>query len=105
MANIKDKEVNVTVNYKSTGTPPATSGNIDGDDGTGGVNGTAHVQGTAYKSGKWGAPRTEKALTGELGPEMIVRGDRWFTVGNNGAEFTDIKKDVGEKGIYLFSET
>lgn len=92
LAGLGDKTITVTVNYKSTGTPPATSGNIDGDDGTGGVNGTAHVQGTAYKSGKWGAPRTEKALTGELGPEMIVRGDRWFTVGNNGAEFTDIKK-------------
>lgn len=92
LAGLGDKTITVTVNYKSTGTPPVTSENIDGDDGTGGVNGTAHVQGTAYKSGKWGAPRTEKALTGELGPEMIVRGDRWFTVGNNGAEFTDIKK-------------
>ena len=92
LSGLSDRTITVTVNYKSTGTPPATSGNIDGDDGTGGVNGTAHVQGTAYKSGKWGAPRTEKALTGELGPEMIVRGDRWFTVGNNGAEFTDIKK-------------
>ena len=92
LAGLENKTITVTVNYKSTGTPPVTSENIDGDDGTGGVNGTAHVQGTAYKSGKWGAPRTEKALTGELGPEMIVRGDRWFTVGNNGAEFTDIKK-------------
>lgn len=92
LAGLKDKTIKVTVIYKSTGKRPATSGNIDGDDGTGGVNGTAHVQGTAYKSGKWGAPRTEKALTGELGPEMIVRGNKWFTVGDNGAEFTDIKK-------------
>lgn len=92
LAGLGDKTITVTVNYKSTGTPPVTSENIDGDDGTGGVNGTAHVQGTAYKSGKWGAPRTEKALTGELGPEMIVRGNKWFTVGDNGAEFTDIKK-------------
>ena len=56
------------------------------------VNGTAHVRGTAFKTGSWGAPRTETALVGELGPEMVVRGNRWFTVGENGAEFTDIKK-------------
>ena len=92
LSGLSDKTITVTVDYKPTGTPPATSENIDGDDGTGGVNGTAHVQGTAYKSGKWGAPRTEKALTGELGPEMVVRGNKWFTVGDNGAEFTDIKK-------------
>lgn len=92
LSGLSDRTITVTVNYKSTGKRPATSGNIDGDDGTGGVNRTAYVQGTAYKSGKWGAPRTEKALTGELGPEMIVRGNKWFTVGDNGAEFTDIKK-------------
>ena len=56
------------------------------------VNGTAHVRGTAYKGGSWGAPRTETALVGELGPEMVVRNGRWFTVGENGAEFTDIKR-------------
>ena len=56
------------------------------------ANGTAHVDGTAYSDGNWGAPRTEVALTGELGPEMVVRDGRWFTVGENGAEFTQIKK-------------
>ena len=35
------------------------------------ANGTAHVQGTAHKSGSWGAPKTETALVGELGPEMV----------------------------------
>lgn len=56
------------------------------------ANGTANVQGTAYKGGSWGAPRTETALTGELGTELIVRNGKWFTVGENGAEFTQIKK-------------
>ena len=56
------------------------------------ANGTAHIRGTAFAGGNWGAPRTETALVGELGPEMVVRGNRWFTVGDNGAEFTDIKK-------------
>lgn len=60
--------------------------------GTAHIGGTAHASGTAHAGGKWGAKKTETALTGELGPEMIVRGNRWFTVGDNGAEFTDIQK-------------
>lgn len=56
------------------------------------ANGTANARGTAFAGGNWGAPNTETALVGELGPEMVVRGNRWFTVGDNGAEFTDIKK-------------
>lgn len=63
------------------------------DEGDGaGVNGTAHVGGTTFAGGSWGAPRTETALTGELGPEILVRNGRWTTIGENGAEFTDIKK-------------
>lgn len=37
-----------------------------------GANGTAHARGTAFASGNWGAPRTERALTGELGEELVV---------------------------------
>ena len=39
--------------------------------GPGIANGTAHVHGTAYKSGSWGAPKTETALMGELGSELV----------------------------------
>ena len=56
------------------------------------VNGTANVFGNAYAGGNWGAPRTETALVGELGPELLVRGNRWTTIGDNGAEFTQVKK-------------
>ena len=56
------------------------------------ANGTAHAQGTAFAGGSWGVPKTETALVGELGPEMLVRNGRWTTVGENGAEFTQIKK-------------
>lgn len=63
-----------------------------GSDNGAGVNGTAHYKGTAFASGNWGAPRTETALTGELGRELVVRGNRWFTIGDSGAEFTRIKK-------------
>lgn len=61
-------------------------------DGVAGVNGTAHVRGTAHQGGNWGAPKSETALVGELGPEMRVRGSRWELIGQNGAEFTDVRK-------------
>ena len=31
---------------------------------------------------------------GELGPELVVSGGRYYTVGNNGAEFVDLPKDA-----------
>lgn len=69
---------NVYSNIGNSNTHSGSSGNF--------VNGTAHA------NGSWGAPKTETALTGELGPELLVRGNRWFTVGDDGAEFTQIKK-------------
>lgn len=56
------------------------------------ADGTAHVEGTAHAEGSWGAPKNETALVGELGPELLVRNGRWTTVGENGAEFTQVKK-------------
>lgn len=58
------------------------------------VNGTAHVSGTAHANGSWGAPKTETALVGELGPEIIVdpKSGKWHTVGDTGAEFTTVPK-------------
>ena len=58
------------------------------------VNGTAHVSGTAHAGGSWGVPKTETALVGELGPEIIVdpKSGKWHTVGDEGAEFTQVKR-------------
>lgn len=50
------------------------------------------ADGTAHAQGSWGAPRTETALMGELGPELVVRNGRWFTVGEHGASFEQIKQ-------------
>lgn len=63
--------------------------------GTVHVNGTSHASGTAYASGDWGLPTSEKnALVGELGPETVVdpKTGRYYTVGDNGAEFVDLPK-------------
>lgn len=65
--------------------------------GRGKVDGTAFVKGTvvygnAYNSGKWGIAQNQTALTGELGTEIVVRDGNWFTVGDKGAEFVQLKK-------------
>jgi TP901 family phage tail tape measure protein len=56
------------------------------------ADGTAHANGAAHATGSWGAPRTETALVGELGPELLVRNGRWHTIGENGAEFTQVQR-------------
>lgn len=56
------------------------------------VNGTAHASGTARAGGDWGTAPGGTTLVGELGREIVVdtRTGRWYTVGDNGAEFRDI---------------
>ena len=78
IANVINKTVTITTIKKTIG--------------KGSWQGTANAYGTANARGNWGAPRTETALVGELGREIIVRGNSWFTVGDNGAEFTKIRK-------------
>ena len=82
----KVRIVTEKVTYNKTVNTKSSSG------GSHELNGTAHIYGTALSGGNWGAPRTETALTGELGREIVVRGSRWFTVGDNGAEFFKIQK-------------
>lgn len=68
-----------------------------------GVNGTAHANGTAHyphlignanASGNWGTKTGGLTLVGELGREIVVDpySGTWHTVGDNGAEFTNIPK-------------
>lgn len=64
--------------------------------GTSDVNGTAYVNGAAgraYKQGSWGTKVSGTALVGELGREVLVRDGRYYTIGDNGAEFIKYKKD------------
>ena len=62
------------------------------------LHGTAHAKGTARADGTsdlpddWKLDSDETALTGELGPEMVVRGNKWFLVGKSGTEFANLKR-------------
>lgn len=56
------------------------------------VDGTAHINGTAFAKGNWGTKDSGVALGGELGRETIVRDGRFFTIGDDGAEFFNYKK-------------
>lgn len=56
------------------------------------ANGTAYVNGTAKAKGDWRTKEDGEALGGELGQEIVVRDGRFFTIGDNGAEFFKYKK-------------
>ena len=84
------------VNWTNTKAPSGTKSG-----GTIGVNGTAHAAGTAhynhlvghaYAEGNWGTKTGGTTLVGELGRELVVDPGlgTWHTVGDNGAEFTNI---------------
>ena len=72
------------VNYVKTGDVSVN--------GTAHAGGTANVTGTAMAGGNWGTAPGGETLVGELGREIVVdpRTGKWYTVGDNGAEFKDI---------------
>ena len=112
IASIKGKTVSVVANFSSSGLSALKSGiqsvlnkanELASNYTAHFANGTAHVRGTAfakgsivsnhaYAGGKWGLPDNQTALTGELGTEIVVRDGNWFTVGDDGAEFVNLKK-------------
>lgn len=64
--------------------------------GGGKLFGTAHANGTmggsSHLKNSWRTKKDETALVGEVGTELVVDGssNRWYTVGDNGAEFSHI---------------
>ena len=60
------------------------------------ISGAVNASGTTHPAnaaGSTGLPRDEHhALVGELGPEIVVSGDKYRVVGQHGAEFTDLKR-------------
>lgn len=51
------------------------------------------AQGTAYVNGNWGTKDSGVALGGEVGQELVVRNGKFFTIGEDGAEFFAYKKN------------
>lgn len=74
----KPGEVTVKVNYDTSGKPHN-------------YNGTANAFGSAKVSGDWSVKKNETSLVGELGRETIIRNGKFFTVGDNGAEFVSLR--------------
>ena len=77
---------------------------IPNANGTAHVNGTVFSKGSAYAGGNWGLPKNQTALTGELGTEIVVRDGNWFTVGDDGAEFVNLKKGDINKIVSIYSD-
>lgn len=76
IASLRSKTINITTHVRHINN----------------VNGNANVNGMANASGTWGARESGISLVGELGRELVVRGNSWFTVGDDGAEFTAVRK-------------
>lgn len=95
--NEKTFKINVDVNVGNTG---GSSGSKTVKKETR-ANGTPFITsarfndgylGHAFANGTVGEPKDIVALTGELEEELVVRGNRFFTVGKNGAEMVHLKK-------------
>lgn len=89
------------VNFFSNFVQGIFGGGKNSNDGSGHLHGTApEFTGQAFESGtlgdtrwlrpRWKTKQSEVALTGEVGQEMVVHGNRWWTVGDRGAEFSPI---------------
>lgn len=97
ISNLDGKSATVTINRKTINSSSNESVS---------ANGNAHANGSpriksaffndgylgARANGSWGEAKDTEALTGELGQELVVRGNRFFTVGDNGPEMVHLKK-------------
>ena len=54
---------------------------------------TQEYTGTAKYNGDWRVGKNEKSLVGELGPELVLRNGKAITVGADGPEFVQLRKD------------
>jgi TP901 family phage tail tape measure protein len=98
-----NKNATLTYTITTTGTLPGNKTrtltyNIE-TNGNAPHQGTAHANGSTAKSyrfnwngqanasGNWGIKKGSTSLVGELGQEILVRGSKFYTIGDNGAEF------------------
>lgn len=113
LASIKSKTVTIRVNapssvsisasltatirVKTTGgtlsSLTSNKGSVSGNTNT--ITGTSPAKGNvALAKGSNSKVVEGRTLMGELGPELVVAGGRYYTVGNNGAEFVDLPEDA-----------
>ena len=89
-----NKTITIEVEEKAvTSKTPSGSSGFSG----GGGGHYAAAYGNAFATGNVGLPKAEKhSLLGELGAEMVVdpHSGRYYTVGDNGAEFVDLPKNA-----------
>lgn len=97
--SLSDISKKIIYSYTTEGTKPDPSNinrkitytyEIEGE-GPGGASGTAFANGTtsgrAFARGDWGIKGNGTALGGELGQELVVRDGKFFTIGDEGAQF------------------
>ena len=102
LENIDNKWGDVTQDKTTNYTIVETTVKKTVEEGDSEANGTAvwykpwtwfsSADGTANAQGNWGVTQDETSLVGELGTELLVRNGKWTTIGENGAEFANIKK-------------
>lgn len=72
-----------TTKYRSSGSSSPSSNDPD-------VDVVSYARGTAYAkgtlNGDWGTKESGEALGGELGPELLVRDGKYYTIGAESAE-------------------
>lgn len=92
---LKGTAVNITLGIKKAAS--SLWGYVTGNKGStrndsNGFSGADGTTGRAFKQGSWGTKNSGTALVGELGTEVLVRDGRYYTIGDNGAEFIKYKK-------------
>ena len=89
LKTLGNKSYTVTYTVKTIGSTPQS-----GTTSLGGASKQHAVLGTAYARGTWGTTEAGEYLVGELGRELVVnpRTGKWYTVGNQGAEFASLPK-------------
>lgn len=80
-----DNTVNLQTTYTGNGIIYWNS------EATGTANAIGSTSGRAFARGNWGIKGSGTALGGELGQELVVRDGKFFTIGDNGAEFFNYK--------------
>ena len=86
----KNDTTNVKDNFTASGTTTSTASTSNTSTI---ASSKKKVYGLGFAKGTQSAKQSGLSLVGELGRELIVRGKRFFTVGDNGAEMFDVHKN------------